>query len=75
MGLEKDLGQTKSELLKTSEELVITKEQLETAVKNEEISRLQAEGAEDAMQNMKRDMQELVEVEIAEKEQQFEKIE
>lgn len=75
MGLEKDLGKTKSELLKTSEELVITKEQLETAVKNEEISRLQAEGAEDAMQNMKRDMQELVEVEIAEKEQQFEKIE
>lgn len=68
MGLERDLGQTKSELLKTSEELVITKEQLETAVKNEEISRLHAEGAEDAMQTMKRDMQELVEVEIAEKE-------
>tara|TARA_B110000285_G_C14976555_1_gene539269 strand:+ start:539 stop:652 length:114 start_codon:yes stop_codon:yes gene_type:complete len=37
-------------------------------VKNEEISRLHAEGAEDAMQTMKRDMQELVEVEIAEKE-------
>jgi hypothetical protein len=40
-----------------------------------ETKALEAEGATDAMESMRKDMSELVEVEIAEKEAEFEKIE
>ena len=68
---EADLKQTKIDLKDTKINLKIRTEDLAVNKKLLEDATLQAEGASDAMESMRKDMNDLVEQEIADKENEF----
>ena len=72
---EQELAATKKSLDASSARLAATSEELAQKVKQADDLQLQADGAADALESMRKDMNEMVEMEVAEREEAFAKVE